>query len=71
MKWFEDGYIEYESGAMVIVLENHHYASNNIYSMGGVITFDVIFDIENRNDIVIQLIDEVQKKYREYNHLDV
>ena len=71
MKCFEDGYIEYNSHLMVIVLEDHHYASNDIYSIQGGIIWDDLFKIENKNRAIMELIDQIQKKYNECNGLNV
>ena len=43
MIWFADGYVEYDLNAMIIVLEDHHYASNNIYGTQGGFTWDDFF----------------------------
>lgn len=70
MSWFDDGYIEYDLHLMVIVLEDHHYASNDIYSIQGGIIWDDLFKIKNKNRAIIELIDQIQKKYNECNGLN-
>lgn len=64
---FDDGYIEYNLSAMFIVLEDPHYASNNIYCMQGGFTWDDFFKFKDKNLSIVHLIEELQKKYNEYN----
>ena len=69
MIWFDDGYVEYDLNAMIIVLEDHHYASDNIYCMQGGFTWDDFFELKDKNLSTVQFIEELQKKYNEYNSI--
>ena len=67
LRWFEDGYIEYNDDQMIIAIEDHHYASNMAMSVAIGITWEGLLKIEDINLSMITEIEKLQKRYLEIN----